>query len=384
MIDDFHHALTIAVRSNKQAHFDSVMDELRQWHHKHGGHFETEFAEQVVDIFEYTIRSDHRDNLPIAMTLLSDWIVRNASNEVVGKMFDVVNNARFVKNLLNAVDEPKMLHNCSLENILYNQAGVVHRKVESNELMLFVHTSATRCIHYIFSSPFVVGILNESDSVDKSERKIENDYFFWSLTDEKSHNNLPHVLDALLSQQPTQWINHYMKAVCTRTSLECLDMLVTHPKFTDKHTTIIEQFFHKPVSMAFDPVDFIKQIKPYSVGLQAYSAHLAHLFMGGERKVDKLTLELQQMFTGLSSIERVEVVHKSLDMYHSQLYAKNNRLPSVEQVFDTIAPFFSAHDLDYWLEHNNMPEVRNNPLVLQRILLREVGGATNGAHKRKI
>lgn len=387
--------LIFAIRSKKQTHFDSVLEDMRQWHQKHGSFVEQEFAQEIVDVFEYTIKSSHRELLNTGIELLSHWIVHCATEEVANKLFDVVNNPWLVRALLTAVDDPRMLEKCNLEDVLYNQIGVIRRKVNADELMLFVKLPAPKCIQYLFSDPFVLKALNQEEQADKHKRLSENDHIFWSLTDPSVKQALPSVLDSLFSHIQTRWVGYYMAAVCNRGSLDAFNILTQHSKFTSMHLQEIETFFAGPIEFPVHCMDLILQMKPELLSLQARSSHISSLIFNKcsefylEARLKQLTISSE----GLTQTQRIDVLCHSLKkcykentMHYSDYSNRNIELLAS---FDTMTAICNGDDLDGLL--HNLPKyildvVREHPLMQQRILCAEVADLsdTTALVKRKM
>lgn len=399
-MNDFSSSLVSAIRSHKQTHFDSVLEDMRQWHHKNGAQVEWEFAQNIVDIFDYTIKSSHRDLLTSGVALLAQWIVNCASDEAAHKLFDVVNNPWLVRELLGCVDDPRMLHKCNLEDLLYNQSGVLHRKINTSELMLFVKLPAPKCIQYIFSDPFVLKALNQEDQSDKTQRLSENDHIFWSLTDPAVTHALPDVLTSLLSHNQHRWVGYYMKAICSRSCLEAFQTLTQHPKFSSEHLRGIEQFFATPVKFQTPVLDFISQIKPRALSLQAKSSHIATLIFKSSTShrhlafhSDALRQETQWVVESVNNNERVTLLCQSLEKcYTQQREHYNNGTQAHELLFDSfsfLSEMMTNSDLDGCLDNLNaeiLDVVRVHPAMQQQILRKEVGELSDSSAltKRKM
>lgn len=387
-------AVVSAVRSNKQSHFDSVLEDMRQWHHIHGALVETEFAQEIVDIFDYTIKSNHRDLLNTGIELLARWIVHCATEEAANKLFDVVNNPWLVRALLTAVDDPRMLEKCNLEDVLYNQTGVIRRKVNTDELMLFVKLPAPKCIQYLFSDPFVLRALNQEEQADKNKRLGENDHIFWSLTDPCVKQALPLVLDSLFSHTQTRWVGYYMTAVCKRGSLNAFHQLSQHPKFTLEHLHQIEIFLAQPIDFQVNAVEFITQMSPHCLSLQARSSHIASLIAHTHLSfyLDSRRKDFGGLIEGVEKNERIEIYCQAVKKCHTQNTVRsdhNQRNDGLFRAFSSLADMIGSDDLDGLLQHlphDILDVVRTHPLMQQRILSSEVAALSDNSvgHKRKI
>lgn len=372
------HALITAVRSNKQTHFDSVLEDIQKWHHTHGGFVEQEFAQEIVDVFDYTIKSNHRDLLPSAVALLAHWIVKHASVEATNKLFDVVNNPWLVRELLTAVDDPRMLAKCNLEDVLYNQTGVIRRKINTDELMLFVKLPAPKCIEYLFSDPFVLKALNQEEQADKNKRLGENDHIFWSLTDPSVKSALSSVLGSLFLHTQTRWVGYYMTAVCKRGSLEAFHELTQHHKFTSLHLHEIETFFSRPIDFQVNAGDFISQIKPHALSLQALSSHIASLMGLPTFHFNRRKEEISLFIDRLEGGERIEIYGQALKKYYAQSdgrYDLTRRNELLLNAFSSLSEVTENKDLDgllHSLPQDILDVVRAHPFMQQRILCSEV------------
>lgn len=383
----FEHAVIVAVRSDKQTHFDSVLKDMHQWHHANSGFVEQEFAQHIVDIFEFTIRRDHRELLNRSVCLLAQWIVDHASEEAANKLFDVVNNPWLVRCLLENVDDPRMLHKCNVEDILYNQVGVVRRKIETQELMLFVKSPASECIKYIFSDPFVVTALNQEEQPDKYKRLSDNDHIFWALTDPEVQGVLSYVLNSLLAQEQTRWIGYYMAAVCARGSVVGYDTLMNHEKFSSDHTKHVVNFFSKPVKFSSKPHDFLSHLHPHDLFLKAATSHLTYVFLNfiTISSNDEFKNKITEILDTLSSADRIAVLCGSITQHHG--IDKQSWVASTSRLFIDLAPILSASDIDglfQKLPDIVLNEVRDHPLMQQRILLHNVVGMGESNSKRKM
>lgn len=381
-------SLIAAVHSNKQSHFDAVLEDMRQWHRVHGSFVEQEFAQQIVDIFEFSIRRDHRTFLNSAVCLLASWIVHHASEEAANKMFDVVNNAWLARCLLENVDDPRMLQKCNVEDILYNQAGVNRRAMDTNELMLFVQSPAHECIKYVFSDPFVVRALNQEEQSDKRNRLSENDHIFWALTDPGVDNALTHVLNSLLAQDQTRWIGYYMKTVCAQTSLSAYNKLLDHPKFSAVHMAQVEAFFSKAVSFHTPAYAFISQFQPHGLFVKAATSHFTNTFSGNMHSPIAQN-DMQQILDALNPVERSTVLCGALEAYQNNTCQYPSFARSTLRVFADFAHLLTAADLDGLLERlpeNVLDVVRKHPVMLQRILHNNLSdvGDVGRVSKRKI
>jgi len=391
-MNDFSSSLVSAIRLQKQTHFDSVLEEMRQWHHKNGANVELEFAQNIVDLFDYTIKSSHRDLLNSGVELLANWIVHCATEEVANKLFDVVNNPWLVRALLTAVDDPRMLAKCNLEDVLYNQTGVIRRKINTDELMLFVKLPAPKCIQYLFSDPFVLKALNQEEQADKNKRLGENDHIFWSLTDPSVKSALSSVLGSLFLHTQTRWVGYYMTAVCKRGSLEAFNELTQHPKFTSLHLHEIETFFSRPIDFQVNAGDFISQIKPHALSLQALSSHIASLISRPVSHFNRHKEEISLFMDELEGGERVDIYGQTLKKYYAQsdgLYDLTRRNELLLYGFSSLSEVTGNKDLDgllHSLPKDILDVVRAHPLMQQRILCSEVAKLSDNSagHKRKI
>lgn len=399
-MNDFTSSLVSAIRAQKQTHFDSVLEDMRQWHHKNGAEVELEFAQNIVDTFEYTIKSSHRDLLETGVKLLAQWIVDCASEEAANKLFDVVNNPWLVRALLTAVDDPRMLAKCNLENLLYNQSGVVYRKIITSELMLFVKLPAPHCIEYIFSDPFVLKSLNQEEQTDKTQRLSDNDHIFWELTNPDVHNTLPHVLNSLLSNTQTRWIGYYMKAACSNGSLEALHALIQHPKFSSQHLRKVEDFFATPVKFRPPALDFTSKIQHRSLSLQAKSSYIAMLIFQSSTSHSHMDLHLEALgretgyvIDSVEKYERVDVLCHSLEKCYRQHLKQYTDCHQAYELFFNSFSFLSQvmneSDLDGCLNNLSgkiLEIVRAHPSLQQRILQNEVAGLSDSSAlvKRKM
>lgn len=391
-MNDFTSSLVSAIRAQKQTHFDSVLEDMRQWHHKNGAEVELEFAQNIVDTFEYTIKSSHRDLLETGVKLLAQWIVDCASEEAANKLFDVVNNPWLVRALLTAADDPRMLAKCNLEDVLYNQTGVIRRKINTDELMLFVKLPAPKCIQYLFSDPFVLKALNQEEQADKNKRLGGNDHIFWSLTDSSVKQALSSVLDSLFSHTQTRWVGYYMTAVCKRGSLEVFNELTQHPKFTSLHLHEIERFFSRPIDFQVNAGDFISQIKPHVLSLQALSSHIASLISRPVSHFNRHKEEISLFMDGIEGGERIEIYGQALKKYYAQSdgrYDLNRRNELLFYAFSSLSEVTENKDLDgllHSLPKDILDVVRSHPLMQQRILCSEVANLSDNSAlgKRKI
>lgn len=381
---NFEHAVIVAVRSDKQTHFDSVLKDMHQWHHANSGFVEQEFAQHIVDIFEFTIRRDHRELLNRSVCLLAQWIVDHASEEAANKLFDVVNNPWLVRCLLENVDDPRMLHKCNVEDILYNQAGVVKRKIDTQELMLFVKSPASECIKYIFSDPFVVAALNQEEQTDKYKRLSDNDHIFWALTDPSVQGVLRHVLNSLLAQEQTRWIGYYMTAVCARGSVVGYDTLMNHANFSNEHTKHVVDFFSQPVKFSHPPHDFLSHLQPHDLFLKAVTSHFTYMYLNSSFD-ERLENTITQILDTLSGADRVAVLCGSITQHHNS--SGKSWSTSTSRLFMALAPILNTTDIDGLLQH--LPEIvlhemREHPLMQQRILQQNVTGMGESNSKRKM
>lgn len=386
--------LIFAIRSKKQTHFDSVLEDMRQWHHTNGGFVDKEFAQEIVDVFDYTIKSNYRDLLNTGIELLAHWIAHCATEDVANKLFDVVNNPWLVRALLTAVDDPRMLEKCNLEDVLYNQTGVIRRRITTDDLMVFVKLPAPKCIQYVFSDPFVLKALNQEEQADKNNRLGENDHIFWSLTDPDVTHALSSVLDSLLSHPQTRWVRYYMTAVCKRGSLNAFNKLTQHPKFTSLHLHEIESFFSQPIDFQVNVVNFISQMSPCSLSLQARSSHIAALISHTHLSshLDERRKEIYLLVDGLEQPERIEVHCQAIIKCHARNTTRRDPSQKDElsfRSFSSLVETMDSADLDgllHHLPHNILNVVRAHPMMQQRILHSEVAALSDNSvgHKRKI
>lgn len=397
-MSEFSSNLISAIRSNKQTHFDSVLADIRQWKHNHGAPMdmvEKDFAQDIVDLFDYTIKSSYPNLLNTGVELLAHWIVNCATEEASNKLFDVANNPWMVRALLTAVDDPRMLEKCNLEEVLYNQTKAPQNKINTDDLMLFVKLPAPKCIRHVFSDPFVLRALNQKYHRDTTKRWTETEHIFWALTDHSVKNALPTVLDSLLSHTETRWIEYCMKAVCQRGSFEAFDAVTQHPKFTDVHLNEIEVFFEKPVNFQVNTVEFILKMQPKCLSLQARSCHISSLIFPTHLSshLDRRRKEIVCLVDGVQKSERIEIFCQSLKKCHTHIMKYRCDQTEKNEIFfhsfSSLAEMIGSEDLDgllYHLPAEILDLVRTHPLMQKRILCGEVEVLSENSleHKRKI